>query len=403
MCRASLFLGALALVSASQRATGQTPPVRQPGPTLPRATLPGKGSIAISAALVDAEMQVRPVPLHALLLTSSRDTVLLRTGVDGKATTTVAPGIYKLSSVAPVLFLNKKFSWSFDVTAGSGTVIELALTNDNAVVEVDAPSILDNRIDPAAGLFARLSRSVFRIQAGLSHGSGFLADTLGGVVITNAHVVEATEAASLSVVLDSVTRVRAQLLARDPESDVAILRIPSEYLADRVRIQLQNPVGKAPVVPGERLVAMGFPLNQGLTVTAGIASSVRAGAVISDVNINPGNSGGPLLNVAGEAVAINTFGDQSSQGGGPGVSGSVLISRSGPALARATAELRRAQPLSPEVLPVMPQDQMEIAGLKAYAATIDPKLYKDFAGIEIGGFDVTVQTPGQMFVAAKTF
>jgi S1-C subfamily serine protease len=76
----------------------------------------------------------------------------------------------------------------------------------------------------APGNFERLSRSVFRIQAGLAHGTGFLADTLGGVVITNAHVVEAAEGDEISAVVDSATRVRAQVLARDPEADVAVLR-----------------------------------------------------------------------------------------------------------------------------------------------------------------------------------
>jgi len=66
------------------------------------------------------------------------------------------------------------------------------------------------------------------------------------------------------------------------------------------------------------------------------------GAIISDVNINPGNSGGPLLNIDGEAVGVNTFGDFSARG--PGISGSVLIARGGAALAQAAGELGRSAP-----------------------------------------------------------
>jgi len=287
----------------------------------------------------------------------------------------------------------------------AGTNAEFSLTNDNATIEAGAALAADaaaNRVDPAAALFTRFNRSVYRIQAGLSHGSGFLADTLGGVVITNSHVVEGAENDGISVVIDSATRIRAQLLARDAEADVAILRLAQQHTADRPRIGLQNPAGRAPVVAGERLVAIGYPLSQELTITSGIASSVRAGAIISDVNINPGNSGGPLLNVDGEVVAINTFGDFAAQGG-PGVSGSILISRAGPALSRAAVELQQSRAPSPSLLPLMPSDQLDVTTLKAYADTANPRIYKAFSGIDVGGFDVTVQTPSQTFVAAKSF
>src|SRR5205809_2029943 len=239
-----------------------------------------------------------------------------------------------------------------------------------------------------------MSSSLCRIQSSLAHRSGFLADALGSIVITNAHVVEAPEGDEISAEVDSATRVRAQVLARDPEADIAVLRLHLDYVAHRFRIPLQHPVERAPVVPGERLVAMGYPLNQGLTITSGIASSVRAGAIISDVNINPGNSGGPLLNADGEAVAVNTFGDVSGRGG-PGVSGSILMARAGPALARAAVELAQTPSPSSGVLPSMPTDQLDVGTVKAQADTTDPDKYRDFAGRGVGGLEVTIQTPMQ--------
>ena len=62
--------------------------------------------------------------------------------------------------------------------------------------------------------------------------------------------------------------------------------------------------GEGLVVTGERVLAIGFPLNQEMTLTTGIVSGVRDGAIISDVNINHGNSGGPMMNLAGEVVAF---------------------------------------------------------------------------------------------------
>jgi S1-C subfamily serine protease len=379
----------------------------QAHPTRTPVTAPSKkqGTVVISAALVDRDMQVHPVPLHALLLTGVHaGSFTTRTATDGKSSVAVPPGAYTLTSVAPIEFQGRRYKWKLELTVGSGSTSTVALTNDNALVEdvltPAVPGAADARVDPAAALFERLSHSVFKIQAGLAHGTGFLADTLGGVVITNAHVVEAAEGDEISAEVDSATRVRAQVLARDPEADIAVLRLPADYVAHRFRIPLQHLVERAPVVAGERLLAMGYPLNQGLTITSGIASSVRAGAIISDVNINPGNSGGPLLNVDGLAIAVNTFGDVSGRGG-PGVSGSVLIARAGPALARAAVELTQTPPPSSGLLPSMPTDQLDVGTVKAQADTEDPERYQDFSDRDVGGFELTVQTPMQTLVAVK--
>lgn len=363
---------------------------------------PGTGDIRLSAALVDGEMQVRPVPLHALrVITAKGDTIFLRTGLDGAATAKLPSGTHRLESVAPQVFQGRSYAWSmqFETTRAPQSI---SLTNDNAAVSTVATTAnADAAPERATELFDRLSASVFRVEVGVGHGTGFLADTLGGVVITNAHVVERAEEGRISISLDSVTRVRAQLLAVDPDADVAVLRITEARLQGRYRVPLQRPVGITPITPGERLMAMGFPLSQDLTITSGIASSIRAGAVISDVNINPGNSGGPLLNAGGEAVAINTFGDGS--GRGPGVSGSVLISRAGPALARAAVEMSRTAPPSPSLLPMLPREPLNITTLKAFADTVDPRVYRKMSGIGVGGFEVTVQTPAQTLVAMNLY
>ena len=328
-----------------------------PIPPLHAIQAPKPGTLVIIAALVDQDMRVRPVPLHRfVLLSAASDTTLTRTSVEGRATLSLPPGSYTLNSLAPITFEGQEFRWSLPVAIEAGVTLELSLSNDNAITEPAAPRSApppsSERAETATTLFRRFSSSVFKVKAGLAHGTGFLADTLGGVILTNSHVVENAEPDNLTVELDPRTRVRAQLLARDPDADIAVLRVHPLFLRSRTRIPLQNPVGKSPVVPGERLMAMGYPLSQELTITSGIASSVRAGAIISDVNINPGNSGGPLLNVDGEAVAINTFGDVAARGAG--VSGSILVARAGPALSRAVAELQRAQSIAADSLPVMP-------------------------------------------------
>jgi len=328
----------------------------------------------------------------------------MRTAVDGKASITLPAGGYRLMSRAPVQFQGRPYRWTVDVLVRTGAATDVALTNDNA----DAPekslqeSVATASGDFVASLFSRFKSSVFKIQAGLRHGSGFLADTLDGVIITNAHVVDGVEDDGISVVLDSLVRVAAQVVGRDNDADIAILRINPAHLVDRTRIPLQAAADRPAASPGERLVAMGFPLNQDLTITSGIASSIRTGAIISDVNINQGNSGGPLLNALGEAIAVNTFGDV-GRSGGPGISGSVLISRATDVLVKAAAELDSREAPPADSLPVMPSLRIDIAALKSAADTADVRAYRKFSGIAVGGFDITVQTPLQTFVAAKAF
>src|SRR5205823_7011310 len=157
-------------------------------------------------------------------------------------------------------------------------------------------------------------------------------DTLGGVLVTNEHVIAGGQ--SVSVTVDSIVRVPAKVVVRDHDADLAVLVFDTSACGSCPRLHLARPDSSGRVVlPGERIIAVGFPLSQQSSITSGIVSSVRESAIISDVNINHGNSGGPLLNLAGEVVGVNTFIDPG--GNGPGVSGSILISQLAPLLKRA--------------------------------------------------------------------
>lgn len=378
-----------------------TPPHDAFGQARPPANPPA-GGLRVVVALVDGEMQVRPVPLHTLIIISEAgDTTRTRTSTSGEALVeALPPGRYALESLAAVDFQGKRYRWVAAVDILPSRAIDLELSNDNAVME--AVATVGDDPDPAGRLFIEYQRSVIRVEAGLAHGTGFFADTLGGVILTNAHVVEGVQPEDLSVALDSMTRVPARVLAVDSDADVAVLQVHPSHVMGRRLIPLQQDRSGPLVTPGERLVAMGFPLSQELTVTSGIASSVRAGAVISDVNINPGNSGGPLLNRHGAAIAINTFGE-GSRSAGPGVSGSILVSRAGPALARASGALTSPGHPDGSTRPVMPTTGMSIGTVRAISDTADIRRYRRFSDIGVSGFDVSIQTPVQLFVAMRAF
>ena len=140
-----------------------------------------------------------------------------------------------------------------------------------------------------------------------SVGSGVVVDARRGYVITNHHVVDG--ASTITVTLRDGRKLNARIIGSDPESDVAVIQIPSGNLT---ALPLAN---SDALRVGDFVVAIGNPFGLGQTVTSGIVSALgRTGLGIqgyedfiqTDASINPGNSGGALVNLNGELVGINT-------------------------------------------------------------------------------------------------
>ena len=148
-----------------------------------------------------------------------------------------------------------------------------------------------------------------------SLGSGFLIDK-NGFIVTNNHVVE--NADQIKVRLYDETEFDAEIVGRDPKTDIALIKIKPDG-HDLKPLKLGNSDG-LPV--GSWVVAIGSPFGLEQTVTAGIVSAkgriIGSGPyddfIQTDASINPGNSGGPLLNLDGEVVGINTAIVASGQG-----------------------------------------------------------------------------------------
>lgn len=144
-----------------------------------------------------------------------------------------------------------------------------------------------------------------RIQRSL--GSGVIVDAQRGVVLTNRHVIENAE--EIAVTLTDGRTFDAEPAGSDAETDLAVLRIPAEALAEL-------PLGDSGGLRvGDFVVAVGNPFGLGQSVTSGIVSALgrhgigRGGVqdfIQTDAPINRGNSGGALVNLAGELVGINT-------------------------------------------------------------------------------------------------
>ncbi|MCA8301941.1 trypsin-like peptidase domain-containing protein [Burkholderia seminalis] len=134
-------------------------------------------------------------------------------------------------------------------------------------------------------------------------GSGFIVSA-DGLILTSAHVVD--EATDVTVRLTDRREFKATVLAVDPQSDVALLRVSATKLPF-VRI------GDASKVrAGEPVMTIGAPDGSGNTVTAGIVSATSHrlpdGSTFpffeTDISPNPDNSGGPVFNRAGDVIGI---------------------------------------------------------------------------------------------------
>ncbi|MBO6716793.1 MAG: Do family serine endopeptidase [Rhizobiaceae bacterium] len=141
-----------------------------------------------------------------------------------------------------------------------------------------------------------------------SLGSGFVIDAEEGVVVTNNHVI--ADADEIEVIFSDGTRLKAELVGRDTETDLAVLKVdPSLHTLTAV------PFGDSDAIRiGDWVMAIGNPFGLGGSVSVGIVSArnrnINSGRyddfIQTDAAINRGNSGGPLFNMDGEVIGINT-------------------------------------------------------------------------------------------------
>ena len=144
--------------------------------------------------------------------------------------------------------------------------------------------------------------------AGTGLGSGVVVNA-GGAVLTALHVVDG--ASQVQVEFADGTRAAAQVTARQPEHDIAVLAV------DRLpEVVVPAVLAGAPPV-GDTVFAVGNPLGLRASLTSGVVSATGRtitppsgpaldGLIQFDAAVNPGNSGGPLLNRAGQVVGIVT-------------------------------------------------------------------------------------------------
>jgi S1-C subfamily serine protease len=180
----------------------------------------------------------------------------------------------------------------------SKMIIDAVDKTKNAVVKIDVFKTIKGKLRPAGS------------------GSGFIFSS-DGLIFTNCHVVDGAEKIMVSLLNES--EIEATLIGKDPDTDLAILKIYTEgYSVARLGNTDELQIGQF-------VIAIGNPLGYQHTVTTGVISALgrtlqtQSGKLVdnviqSDAALNPGNSGGPMITTDGDVIGVNTAVIQGAQG-----------------------------------------------------------------------------------------
>ena len=274
------------------------------------------------------------------------------------------------------------------------------LDEPDTTIAAGAPSTSTPEISLPVGTRAKRSASIEAVaqavlpsvvkideitSAGSGSGSGIIL-TSDGLILTNNHVVSrATESGQLVVSFNDGTTAPAEIVGRDPLTDIAVIQAEDVSGLTPARLGRSSDLSV-----GEQVVAIGSPFGLESTVTSGIVSAlgrpVSTGsqtsqtdsstfpAIQTDAAINPGNSGGPLVNPAGEVVGINsairTTGSTSGEAGSIGLGFAIPIDEARPIV----QQLRNGETPTHARIGVTVQNAVNVNGLAggAKVGEVDP-------------------------------
>lgn len=428
--------------SAEDSAKAAAPPAAVVAAPPPDTTFPVK----IRAAVVGSDLTVRPVPQMDLFIIGPHgDTTRTSTDLDGSADGSFKEGVYRIESAHSVTIGNARYHWAFYQTF-SKDMRPIELTQRNAMIDTITvaaappatatptgatttgapttgapttpptdsaqPANSAGPADSAASpktpakpvrhenvereIFAKYKSGVFTVF-GAARGTGFLVDSTG-LVVTNAHLVKGAE--DVRVQIDSATKVYAKPLVTDDDKDIAVLAINMNRCGACAVLPLFDSSKSTAPAAGDRVLALGSPLNRLSVLSIGIVSSADDHAIVSDAGVNWLNTGGPLINLDGYVIALNSTRESqlalSDASAGPRVASSTPVSSIAADVERARTALSSLGAAAPtdSLLPVLPPDPFPKAPIDAVSAL--PRLDLDVYRTGGGSFRVLVMTPQVM-------
>ncbi len=216
--------------------------------------------------------------------------------------------------------LNAENPKTISISNGGGGYTNLeyaAELSQNSVVHITTESKPSVQQSPFGNddLFSQFFGRGFQMQPQPQSGSGSgVVISADGYIVTNNHVVQGAD--EVSVTFNNKNKVMAKVVGTDASTDLAVLKVEEKNLTP---LKYGN---SDDVKLGQWVLAVGYPLNLEITVTAGIVSAKyrniginqrNAGQnnaiesfIQTDAAVNPGNSGGALVNANGELIGINS-------------------------------------------------------------------------------------------------
>ncbi len=209
--------------------------------------------------------------------------------------------------------------WVCGAWLGIGWVIgsELRETPIVKAVQSARPAVVNIRGEKTVGVGSAGAARAEASKRVNGMGTGVIIDHRG-YIMTNHHVVDGVK--EIQVTTADGQRFIARLVARDPETDLAIIKVDASEPLPVIKFGTSSDL-----MAGESVVALGNAYGYEHTATRGIISALHRAVQVSDAqfyddliqtdaSINPGNSGGPLLNVDGEMIGINVAVRAGAQG-----------------------------------------------------------------------------------------
>jgi S1-C subfamily serine protease len=242
-----------------------------------------------------------------------------------------------LPSPTTPLSWRSKFRWDFAAIFLLGVMFSLVVMGVFLIQRSTPKALTQQDIDGAVlhtlqtkELPSASARAAASVQGAVVHVQSFVTDPKNkdqdkesgvgtgvvikddGTILTNFHVIAGAK--KLKVTFFDGTEAEATVVAVQPDKDLAVIK-PQKIPDDLEPAILGS---SQQLLPGDMVVAVGFPFGIGPSVSAGVVSGlnrqfkspdgtqVLTGLIQFDAAANPGNSGGPLVNVSGEVVGIVT-------------------------------------------------------------------------------------------------
>jgi len=257
----------------------------------------------------------------------------------------------------------------------------------NSIVSKISPSVVTINVTTPTG-------------GGTGSGSIFKTTSTFSYVVTNNHVIESAVGGTgtITVELDNGDQATATIVGREPNYDLAVLKIskgnlPTIEIGDSSQLKI-----------GDQVIAFGSPLGLDHTVTSGIVSSLNRPVVTSggtnvtesyvdaiqtDAAINPGNSGGPLTDSVGRMIGINaataTLGSIAGQSGSIGLGFAIPMNQASRVMNEIISNGKATRP----VLGVF-FDQSFTSGKGAKISSLTPNEGAEKAGIPAGAIITSI-------------